>query len=360
MIIISTQLNNTPEFYNYLEQLFKQSQDAISVFNIDDTMICCNPAFEKLYGWTLDECKGKVIDFYPETEMKKVRARRDQLKEGKSLRNERVIEKRKDGSTFHAEINMSPIFNDYNEVIAISYITHDITLHLRLEQKRSELVKLKNLSTVASFLAHEVRNPMTAITGFIQMMNDDPQNPYSTFTKIMENEVDKVNHLITDFLELATPSLHNQTIFSTIELIQEVVSDYDATFTNHAITCHLHTPTSDTLILGNVYSLKQVFCNIISNSCDAIRNNGQIDITVKILDHSICITFVDNGPGMCPSTLDSINQPFFTTKEDGRGLGILISKKIIFDHHGTLDIESIEHAGTKVTICLPLANESLH
>ncbi|MDV6376881.1 ATP-binding protein [Sporosarcina sp. GW1-11] len=357
---MSTQLKNTPTFYNYLEQLFKQSQDAISVCNIDDTMICCNPAFEKLYGWTMDECIGKVIDFYPETEIKKGKARRDQMKEGKTFKNVRVIERRKDGSTFHAEIDMLPIFNEYDEVIAISYSTHDITSRLLLEQKRAELFRLKNLSTIASFLAHEVRNPMTAITGFIQMMNKDAENPYRNFTTIMENEVDNVNQLITDFLELATPSLHNQTMVSTLEVIQEAMSDYDATFSNRAITCRLHTPTHDTLILGNIYSLKQVFSNIISNSCDAIGQDGQIDITVKLLDQFICITIVDNGSGMSPSTLESIDQPFFTTKDGARGLGILISKKIILDHYGSLDIESIEHAGTKVTICLPLSNESLH
>ncbi|AXH98539.1 PAS domain S-box protein [Sporosarcina sp. PTS2304] len=357
---MSIQEKDSAKFYNHFEQFFKQSQDAMSVFDMKNRIITCNPAFEKLYGWTLEECKGKPIHFYPEDELMNVQERLEKLKKGISFSYKRVIEKRKDGSTFHAEMNMTPIFNEQDEVIAISYITRDITSQLKLEQKSVELIKLQNIRIIAAALAHEIRNPLTAISGFTQIMNEDPKNPYQHFTNTMVVEVAKVNQIITDFLSLAAPSFHNHRRISIVEIIDELLHDFTEKFTTYSISCHFIKTTPHAVVLGNSRSLQQGLYNVLSNSYEAIAQNGQIDITVKEIEQSICITIQDNGCGMSPSTLKAIDQPFYTTKENGSGLGILILKKIIFDHQGCLEIESVENVGTKTTIFLPLADKSFN
>ena len=352
--------NLTVRHSTYLELFFKQSQDSISVFDLENRVIDCNPAFEKLYGWTLEECIGKKVSFYPETEYEKVKERCKLLSKGQSFPNTRVIEKRKDGSSFHAEINMTPIFNEHNEVVAVSHIAHDITGRLQMEQNKMEMERLQTISAIAANVAHEVRNPMTAITGFIQMMDQDPANPYAFSTEIMGNEIKRVNQIVTDFLALAKPTLHDTSPLSIIEVIEEMIIEFDEEFDDRAISCRLNTVKPDFNIYGSKSSLQQVFQNILSNSCDAIEHTGNITISLTTERETLCICIEDDGCGMDPSILASIDQPFFSTKADGTGLGMLISKKIIIDHKGTLLVESQQSAWTKVWIRLPLSNETLH
>ncbi|WP_081464478.1 two-component system sensor histidine kinase NtrB [Sporosarcina newyorkensis] len=360
MFKIPIQQRDTTRYYNYLDLFFQQSQDPISVFDLDDKIVTINPAFEELYGWKLEECLGKVIRFYPDTELESVRARCELLKKGESLNSVQVIEKRKDGTCFHAEITMAPIFNEHNEVVAISNITRDITLRLQAEAYALEIERLRTTSNIAAVVAHEIRNPMTAITGFVQMMNNDSANPYSPFTQIMESEITNINQIVTDFLVLSKPTLHQSSSFSVIETIQEVIDEFCGKFNKREITCHLHRINQNPVLLGNKASLKQVFFNILTNSCEAIDHNGQIDITFSLTDETLCIFIQDDGNGMDEPTLTAIYQPFFSTKEHGTGLGMLISKKIIVDHKGTLEVESLQGAWTKVIIHLPLSNDSLH
>ena len=344
--------------YNYLDLFFTQSQDAISVFDMENNVITCNPAFEKLYGWTLDECVGKPISFYPETEYAKVLERQKLLISGQALPNMQVTELRKDGSVFQAEINMTPIFNEDHEVVAVSHITHDITSRLEIETYKAEMERLETISTIAANVAHEVRNPMTAINGFIQMMNRDAKNPYAYFTEIMENEIGRINQIVTDFLVLAQPATKEPAVVSIREALDEILFELDAKFKEMHISCQVRMIADDFKVAGSKSSLQQVFHNLLKNSCEA--NARTIHVGLATADDQLEICIKDDGCGMDAATMQMLEQPFFSTKVDGTGLGILIAKKIIMDHKGTLRIESQQGAGTNVLIRLPLAKDTLY
>ncbi|GKV66022.1 MULTISPECIES: nitrogen regulation protein NR(II) [unclassified Sporosarcina] len=355
-----TQYINEPRYYNYFDLFFKQSQDAISVFDLDNRVITGNPAFEKLYGWTLEECVGKKIQFYPESELEKVRQRCELLKQGESFTDEQVTEQRKDGTIFQAEISMTPIFNEQDEVMAISYVTRDITSRLQLEQNKLEIERLQTMSMIAAVVAHEVRNPMTAITGFIQMMNQDSTNPYTSFTQIMEMEIKRVNQIVSDFLILSEPTLHKQTYFSITNTLRTTIEEFQKEFEMRHIAQTISLPERGLSFYGNESAIKQVFSNVLSNSCDAIEQEGTIDLSLHVRGDTISIRIQDDGKGMDKETLENIFQPFFSTKEEGTGLGMIISKKIIVDHKGTLEVDSLQSTGTTVTITLPLSDHALH
>lgn len=346
-----------PRYYNYLELFFKQSQDAISVFDMEDQLISVNPAFERLYGWTLEECIGKKIEFYPETEKEKVQERCKLLKSGISMDPVQVIEKRKDGSYFDAEITMTPIFNEKNEVVAISNITRDISLRLQGEEDAREIERLRTMSEIAAVVAHEVRNPMTAITGFVQLMNHDGANPYASFTKIMEREITRINQIVTDFLVLSEPVLHEQAVFSAAEVMQETINEQAALAPGISFETN---EWANWKIFENKVAIKEVFVNIIKNSREAIGCEGVIRISMEVSGNELAVTVEDDGCGMDHAVLQSIYQPFYSTKQNGTGLGMLISKKIIVEHQGTLDVESVQGAWTKVFVTLPLADHPLH
>lgn len=355
-----TQHRNDIRYYDYLELFFKQSEDAIAVFDMDNKLLTCNPAFEKLYGWTLEECIHHPIQFFPEAEMELVKQRRLLLERGNTLSIVQVTEKRKNGTLFQAEITMTPIFNEHEEVVAISNITREITSRLQLEQKRLEIENLRTISAIAASVAHEIRNPMTTITGFVQLMNRDPANNYAPFTKIMEKEINSVNQIVTDFLVMAQPRIKEKKSFSLLKSIQEVIDAHKETLNKKNITCHFHAEEKSFPLLGDIESLKTVFSHILSNCYDALKPYGTIDISLQRAEDTVSISIEDNGCGMSEIDLNNCFQPFFSTKEHGKGLGLTLSKKIILDHKGTLKIDSLQNSWTTVTISLPLANKTLH
>ncbi|WP_301107768.1 ATP-binding protein [Sporosarcina sp.] len=351
---------NEPRYYNYFDLFFKQSQDAISVFDLENRVITGNPAFEKLYGWSLEECVGEKIQFYPDSEIEKVEQRCELLKQGMSLANERVTEQRKDGSIFQAEISMTPIFNDQDEVMAFSYVTRDITSRLQLEQNKLEIERLQTMSMIAAVVAHEVRNPMTAITGFIQMMNQDSTNPYTSFTQVMEMEIKRVNQIVSDFLILSKPTLHNPSYFSITDTLKTAIEEFQEDFELRNIVLSSTFPEQELTFYGNQSSLKQVLYNVLTNSYDAIEQNGSICLSLNLREDTFSIRIQDDGEGMDNDTLEKLYMPFFSTKAEGTGLGMIISKKIIVDHKGTLEVDSLQSVGTTVTITLPLTDNPLH
>ena len=338
----------------YLDLFFEHAQDAIAVFSLDRKIIAVNPAFEKMYGWKKADCIGKSPRLFPLSEDIVTNERTQNVLQGKSYHFLRTKEMRKNGSIFDAELTITPIYDRDKNIIAMSFIARDITLKLQAEQLRIDTEKLKAIGEIAASVAHEVRNPMTAISGFVQIMNNDPANPYQTYTEIMASEMKRIDLIVGEFLNLSKPSVQKFTAFSIPKTIREVLTMFEPEFTDRSIRCNLQLPSEDVNLMGNEDGLKQVFINLAKNACEALVNNGIISVIVTHSEETICISIRDNGPGMDQKTIDNLFEPFFTTKDAGTGLGMMITKKIIVDHGGTLTVTSTINEGTQIEILLPL------
>ncbi|MBE1557064.1 two-component system sensor histidine kinase NtrB [Sporosarcina limicola] len=338
----------------YLDLFFEHAQDAIAVFGLDNKIITVNPAFEAMYGWKIEECIGQSLRFYPSSEDEVIADRIRKVLEGKSYHLLRTKEMRKDGDVFDAELTIAPIYDSEDDVIAISLIARDITLKLKADILKIDAEKLLAIGEIAASVAHEVRNPLTAISGFIQMMNNDPTNPYHAYTEIMDSEINRIDLIVSEFLVLSKPSLKKSTEFYIENTIQDVIAMFKPNFLNSSIVCDVQFHEDSTMIPGNEDGMKQVFINLLKNSCEALKKNGIITIKVTYQQETVSISIRDNGPGMDTETIGNLYEPFFTTKEGGTGLGMLISKKIILDQNGTITVTSKKNKGTKTLIKLPL------
>lgn len=339
----------------YLQLFFEYANDAIAVFGLDNNIIEVNPAFEKLYGWSREESIGHSLPLVPPKRVQEANERFHQLIMGQSFT---IVsdEMKKDGTIFIAQISLSPLYNKDGTVMAISVITRDISYMKENERLLMQSEKLKLAGEIAAGVAHEIRNPMTVISGFIQIMEADENSAFKDYVAIIQDEIERIDLIISEFLVLSRPQIETKDRIDLVQILNEIIVFYQLELQNRDITIQHQPSIQEAFIYGNKNQLKQVFINIIKNAIEAINSNGQISIAIVKQHQSYMITIKDNGCGIPAHILDSIFEPFYTTKSKGTGLGMMITNKIIQDHQGTIKVFSKEHVGTDIHIHFPLNN----
>ena len=222
---------------------------------------------------------------------------------------------------------------------------------------------LENIHTLAAGIAHEIRNPLTSVKGFLQLLR-----PYliesgkEKYVDIALDELNRANNLIFEYLNASKPQNNKKENISLHKIIQEIGILYESEALFHNIILNIQLPDQIPAVFANEMHIKQVLVNLLRNAIDAIieknkKNSGRIDIIVEADDFSaVCIKITDNGCGMTTDTLDQLFTPFYTTKNTGTGIGLPICKKIIQEHSGQLLINSILGKGSTFKIVLPIHN----
>ncbi|MBS4214762.1 PAS domain S-box protein [Bacillus sp. FJAT-49825] len=261
--------------------------------------------------------------------------------------------KRFDGTLLDVEIKGIPTF--FQSQSAQHLIVRDITERKKTLELILHSEKLSIAGQLAAGIAHEVRNPLTAIKGFLQLMQVPLDN--STYVEIIKSEINRIEIILSELLILAKPQdvKFNEENLNT--LIQEVKTLIDTQAIMQNIQIEFANQIGNLTISCDKNKLKQVFINFFKNSIEAMPNGGTIIIEIK--KHSknnAKITIQDTGTGIPKHILKKIGQPFFTTKEGGTGLGVMISKQIIENHNGSLQFWS-DKKGTIIEVILPLNNK---
>lgn len=339
----------------YLHLFFETAKDAMAVFDTDNRVIAINPAFEKLYGWSAEDSYGKQIKAYPAEKEEIAAMQAHELLQGKSFTLLDTVDMKKDGTRFHANLTLSPIFDKEGNVIATSLISRDITYQKESEQMILQTEKLKLAGEIAAGVAHEIRNPMTVISGFIQIMQGDPAHPYPQYTRLVQSELERINLIISEFLVLAKPQAPQIKDYDLRKLIRNLSLLFSSEFNLKGIVfTEYWSDEHDFVLSGEENSIKQVLINLLKNAIEALPPEGSIHLAVsRNVQGMVSVSISDNGSGISEENLQRIYEPFFTTKENGTGLGLLISQKIIQDHGGSLNITSRIGEGTRVEILLP-------
>lgn len=338
----------------YLHLFFEQAEDAIAVFDLDEKIIEVNPAFERLYGWSREECIGNSLPLIPPSNIAAAQKRVTGLMKGESYHLLHTQDVKKDGTIFDTQISLSPLYNEYAEMIAISVISRDMSLIKENEKLVIQSEKLRLAGEIAAGVAHEIRNPMTVISGFIQMMASDKESPYHSYTSLIQSEIARIDTIISDFLILSRPQAETYKPIDVRLLLDEVIELFSLEFQSHHIHFSMENKEQRSLINGNANQIKQVFINLIKNAIEAIDCEGRIQLKLSNDQDQLFISLQDTGTGIPPHLLERIFEPFYTTKSKGTGLGMMITNKIITEHSGTITIHSQEQIGTEISITLPL------
>ncbi|MFD6510613.1 ATP-binding protein, partial [Bacillus sp. NPDC060175] len=216
-----------------------------------------------------------------------------------------------------------------------------------------ETENLAVIGTMSTTIAHEIRNPLTALKGFTQMQKE--RNPADTMSyDIMLQEIERINGFVSELMLLGKPKPIKYEWCNIREILLYVVQLMESYAAQYKVKFHLQVDGNLPDINGDDKQLKQVLLNIIKNGIESMPEGGDIHICVfKKAGDNLCISVEDQGFGIENDKIEKIGKAFYTTKENGTGLGLMITYKIIEEHQGSMVIQSSMGVGTKVEIYLP-------
>lgn len=333
--------------------------DGIIVINARGIIESFNPAAERLFGYSEREVVGRNVNIlmpapYHE-EHDAYLSRYLETGEQKIIGIGReVAGLKRDGTTFPVHLSVGEMTVDGER--HFTGILHDLTARVALEERLREQTALARLGEMAAVIAHEVKNPLTAVRGAIQVIggrlgSDSKDRPI--VTEIIAR-LDALNELLHDLLLFARPphpKLSTVEIRPLVGMVGELLSR-DPAFNAVRIEIAGDAPS----FLGDVELLKIVFQNLLINAAQAMQGRGTIRVLIESTDRWHTITIADTGPGIPPAVRQKLFQPFQTTKARGTGLGLSTAKRLVEAHGGTIAVDCPPGGGTVVNVRLPAGN----
>lgn len=249
-------------------------------------------------------------------------------------------------------VNTSIQKDSRGNIIGVIGIFRSAEELMKMEQSVSRAKNLASLGILSAGMAHEIRNPLTSIKGYAQYIKSElgENSELTDDILVIENEVDRLNGILTNFLEFARPEKPNLKSEDANDVINRVVLlvKRDMLPDNIKIVLEL---SEVPRILIDENQIERVIINLILNSIQAMPNGGTIKLlTEKSKDNYVNIIVEDNGNGVPPENYEKIFEPFFTTKNKGTGLGLAICSRIIENHGGFIEVSSSVNKGTKFTV----------
>ena len=226
---------------------------------------------------------------------------------------------------------------------------------LRQEVTQSE--RMKSIAILASGMAHEIKNPLTPIKTFSELLPSklDDKEFLLKFSKIITKEVTRIDDLVQELLNFAKPSPPELKNVNIHQLITQTIELLNNEIIRHKISLNTSFENQNILIHIDPKQIKQAFLNIFLNAIDAMPNGGELTVIAGEIKKSFIITISDTGCGIDPKDMPHIYDPFFTKKGHGTGLGLSITHEIIKNHNGSIFAESNLGKGTTFKIELPLS-----
>lgn len=263
---------------------------------------------------------------------------------------------------FFRQINV--LINDFLILLLLVFIYYFVTFSIlyifkvieKIESLNSTiklLEKDKVIKDALFKLTHEIKNPLAVCKGYLEMINLDKKEKSTKYISIMKQEINRSLNIISDFVEFNKIKVVKEQI--DLNLLLEDVYDSFKILVNASNIKLVYKERNDEeiYIIGDYERLKQVIINLLKNSLESIENKGKIEIYTNIYKKHIDITVEDNGKGMDNEVLSKLTEMFYTTKENGTGLGVALSNEIIRAHSGELIYKSELNRGTKAIIRLP-------
>ncbi|MBP1964461.1 PAS domain-containing sensor histidine kinase [Paenibacillus aceris] len=335
------------------KSLVEHNPDAIFTLDLKGNVQTVNPATEKITGYGEEEFQNRVfIPFLIEDDHEKAWCQFEKAVMGEANDTEITLTN-KAGKNVELNLKMVPIIlND--KIDGVYGIVKDITERKRTEELLLKSEKLSIVGQLAAGVAHEIRNPLTSLRGFVQLLQSKVDN-YQYYFQIMLSELDRINDIVSEFMVIAKPQAVNYEMKDIRKIVDDVMSLLDTQAILNNVQIHTEIAAGIPAIKCEENQLKQVFINILKNAIEAMPDGGNIVIALETDDNKIRIRFIDEGCGISEERIVLLGEPFYTTKEKGTGLGLMVCHKIIEAHRGHLEIKSVIDKGTTVEILLPIS-----
>ena len=239
----------------------------------------------------------------------------------------------------------------------------DVTERRALEKRAADAEALSAMGELAMNLAHEIRNPLNAAVLQLHLLtrnldrieaDEATRGALKDRTRIVGDEIGRLNRLLTEFLELARPRGIGREPVHLPRLADEVLDLEEESANGRGVTIVRDLPDDGCVAIGDREKLKQVTINLVVNALEAMKQGGTLTVRVRPEQDRVLMMIEDTGPGIASELLPNVFDPFFTTKEAGTGLGLSIVRKIVDQHGGDVTIESERGKGAKVIVSIPI------
>ena len=337
------------------ERIIESIRSGLITTDLDGTIYTFNAAATEITGFRSEEMRGRsvyeLIRNLRESTDLSLASPNDQLP-----RFEAYL-MTPDGFAVRIGYTISRLFSESNEASGYIITFQDLTEIRSMEESVRRKDRLAAVGRVGAGLAHEIRNPLGAMRGAIQVLesNTPPESVQADLMSIILRESDRLNSIITNFLNYARP---NTGYFSEIDLSDSIrdtltlLRHSPDVKPEHEIVEKL--PSEPLIVSADNTQLKQIFWNLARNAIQAMPGGGTLTVSLEpIPNNRVRIVIEDTGRGMSPEQVERLFEPFSNSSTGGTGLGLSIVYQIIRDHNGTINVRSIEGEGTVITVELP-------
>jgi two-component system sporulation sensor kinase B len=255
--------------------------------------------------------------------------------------------------TENATILIVSTIGTYLSTLFISYIYDNVKRQEKMKEELINSEKFQLIGQLAASISHEIRNPLTTTRGFLQLLNRDhvtPENKERFINLAMEG-VDSANTIITDYLNFAKPNVEKIVPIDIKTEISNIIPLISSLMTISSIEMQIHHQSETPLLIqGESKKLQQCLLNLLKNSIESMPSGGIITIHTSLQENSIQLLIEDTGVGMSPSQIKSLGLPFYTTKDKGTGLGLMVVTSLLRAMNGKISFQSKPHKGTTCLI----------
>ncbi|WP_083566237.1 PAS domain S-box protein [Domibacillus mangrovi] len=322
-------------------KIFESSPCLIEIRSLTDgRYINVNPSWLNYTGYRYEEVVNQNTSvLYIRQNPNQAKKESYSLKTTDRIRNAKIQYQTKSGDV-HEGLLSTEIFDIQGESCILSVIT-DITENVRLESEMARLDRLNLIGEMAAGIAHEIRNPMTTVKGFLQLSKSDPEPFNIEYVDLMLGELNRANSIITEFLNLAK----NKVSYKTLQPLNPIIEGLypliqaEALLSNKSISLQLGECPKTFL---DEKEISQLILNLSLNGLEAMNAGGQLLVKTYTENETVVLEIQDQGCGIKPEFLDTLGTPFFTTKETGTGLGLAICYSIVERHNAVIDLKTSE------------------
>jgi len=365
MLIVSLQ-HNAPLLrkLTLFSNAFEHSTDGILLTDLKGRIIDVNPAFTRLFGYSRKEVVGRTTkllrshnstdEFYSEM-WRSIQS--------KGEWKGQIINRTKAGVEIPVLLSITPIFQDNQQ---IGYMGIEIDLREREEFERRILMaeRLAAIGKMSSHVAHEVRNPLSSISLNMELIQDEidvlcqsqdtaQTSEMNTLMGAVQKEVDRLTELVEDYLKFSRLPKHKKESVDLNELLEESIQ-FLARDAHQQDIDLIYTPINKKVCLfADPKQIYQVLLNIVNNAFDSMSSGGEVRISLRVEADAIVICVKDHGPGIESEEIKKIFDPFYSTKEQGTGLGLPMVQQVMHEHGGLVWCESEIGKGTTFYLQLP-------
>ena len=251
---------------------------------------------------------------------------------------------------------IAPMGGELGEIaVSVNEFAEGLEARRRIEEQMQRTDRLAALGEIAAGVAHEIRNPMTSIKGFVQLIETGLEEGDSrrNYTNIIVKEVDRLNKMVGELLYYARPCDSLTLAIDINQILADTLLLVNLNATQHHVEIEMSYGDNLPQVVVDQEQIKQVFLNLLINAIQAVEEGGHIRVESMVVEGGVAVMVEDDGKGIEPGHIDRLFDPFFTTRDNGTGLGLAVVQKIVDLHHGVLEVESSEGEGTRFRVVLP-------